>query len=171
MRSENVCSFQPGATITVTWDETIDHPGHFRISFDDDGEDDFVDPDGFDDVSGGPTVLMDGIADRSVRGGDATYTQQVTLPDVECENCTLQLIQVMSDKPPYGDGNDIYYQCADIVLSTAAPSDPEDGCSGDAVGDDTDSPEGESGCAAGGSRAGGLALLLIGLLAALRRRS
>jgi hypothetical protein len=169
IRSQNVCTYRPGATIVVTWDETIEHPGHFRISFDQDGEDDFADPESFEDVDGGPSVLVDGIADRSVVGGDPTYTQEVTLPDVECQNCTLQLIQLMTDKPPYGDGNDIYYQCADLVLSEAAPADPDDGCAAAVEDDGTD--EGEVTCAAGGSSSSAaLACLLLGLLSALRRR-
>ena len=51
--------------------------------------------------------------------------EQVTLPDVECERCTLQLIQVMTDKAPYGDGNDLYYQCADLALRADAPAEGE----------------------------------------------
>lgn len=116
-RGATVTTLQPGATITVTWEETVDHPGHYRIAFDEDGDDLFVDPQGFEDVGGGPGVLLDGIADR---GGGGIYSQEITLPDVECDNCTLQVIQVMSDKPPYGDGNDMYYQCADLVLSADA---------------------------------------------------
>ena len=127
-RTENVCTLRPGATILVVWDETIEHPGHFRISFDDDGHDDFVDPADFDDMYSDPSVLLDGIADRQVQQGDRTYRQEVTLPDLECDNCTLQLIQVMTDKAPYGDGNDLYYQCADLVLSSSAPAEPEPGC-------------------------------------------
>jgi hypothetical protein len=110
-------TYLPGETITVTWEETVDHPGHFRVAFDDDGEDVFRDPSGFEDISGGEGVLIDGIPDRS---GGGIYSQEVTLPDVECDNCTLQVIQVMSDKPPYGDGTDMYYQCADLVLSVDA---------------------------------------------------
>ena len=37
-------------------------------------------------------------------------------------NCTIRLIQVMKDKPPYDpsfDGNDVYSACADIALSQA----------------------------------------------------
>lgn len=136
-RGATVTTLLPGQTITVTWDEFVDHPGHFRIAFDDDGQDLFRDPSSFEDVSGEPGVLIDGIADRS---GGGIYSQEVVLPDVECDNCTLQVIQVMSDKAPYGDGNDMYYQCADLVLSadadpdepppvTTAPSeDPADGC-------------------------------------------
>lgn len=182
VRSQNVCTYRPGATIEVSWDETIDHPGHFRIGFDPDGSDDFVDPDGYDDVDGGPGVLVDNIGDRAVRGGDSTYTQTITLPNMECDNCTLQLIQVMTDKPPYGDGNDIYYQCADLVLSNAAPADPAESCAGggDDGGDDDGGnddgsggggDEGASGCAATGSPAGGLPVWMLALLVAVLLRA
>jgi hypothetical protein len=114
-RSTNVATFRPGETITITWRETIDHPGHFRISFDADGDDDFVDPASYDDRNTNEAVLLDGIPDRS---GGGEYSVQVRLPTVTCTNCTLQVIQVMTDKPPYVAGsNDIYYQCADLVLS------------------------------------------------------
>ena len=184
-RSANVCEFRPGATIVISWDETVEHPGHFRIAFDQDGNDDFVNPTGFDDTSGGPGVLIDGIADRDVSGGDRTYTQEIQLPNVECDNCTLQVIQVMSDKPPYDGsaaGNDIYYQCADVTLSATAPAEPADGCAvggtggsdagaGGSGGDGGDDSSG--GCtAAGAPGAAGVAWLLpfaLGL-AALRAR-
>src|SRR5262245_29611951 len=35
---------EPGATIEVRWNETIGHPGFYRISFDDNGQDAFVAP-------------------------------------------------------------------------------------------------------------------------------
>jgi len=120
-----VAVFEPGQTITVRWTETINHPGHFRVSFDPDGQDDFVDPASFDDFDSAPSVLLDNIADTA-SGGISEV--EVTLPDVTCERCTLQVGQVMTDKPPYGDGNDLYYQCADIALrasggDTALPAD------------------------------------------------
>ena len=59
-KGANVTAFEPGQTITVSWAETINHPGHYRISFDDDGDDDFVNPASFDDVSG---CLMDLVSD------------------------------------------------------------------------------------------------------------
>ena len=112
-RGPTVATFKPGEKIMVSFDEFVNHPGHFRIAFDDDGQDIFVDPKGFDDVGGGPGVLIDGIPDTKAGGVSMV---EVTLPDIECDNCVLQVIQVMSDKPPYGDGNDMYYQCADIAL-------------------------------------------------------
>jgi hypothetical protein len=48
----------------------------------------------------------------------------VTLPNIECANCTLQIIQVMNDLQfhfqPY-PADDIYYACIDLVLSNTAP--------------------------------------------------
>jgi MYXO-CTERM domain-containing protein len=116
VRGPNITTYAPGETITVTWDETVPHPGHFRISFDEDGDDGFVNPATVDELNSAPTVLVDGIADKD---GTQSYTQEVTLPNIECDNCTLQLIQVMSDKPPYDPtpaGNDIYFRCADLIL-------------------------------------------------------
>lgn len=112
LRGPTVATFQAGETITVTWNEFVTHPGHFRIALDEDGQDGFFDPMSFDDVAGGPGVLMDGIAHED----DGEYSVQVELPNVACDNCVLQVIQMMTDKAPYGDGNDLYYQCSDIAI-------------------------------------------------------
>ncbi len=155
-RTKNVTVFKPGETITVAWDETINHPGHYRISFDPNGTN-FPNPKSFTDMDGGVNVLVDGIPDK---GGTAPipYTQKVTLPNVECTSCTLQLIQVMTDKPPYDPGptgNDIYYQCADLVLTNgdAGIIPPSDG--GDAGGSPVDAG-GNPGADAAATDDGGL---------------
>ena len=82
----------PGATIEVRWNEWINHPSHFRISFDSDGQDDFVDPASPDDFYTVPSVLLDAIADN----GTGDHAATITLPMIECDNCTLQVIQVMT---------------------------------------------------------------------------
>jgi len=114
-RGPNVTTFKPGEKILVSFDEHVNHPGHFRISFDDDGHDGFVDPQAYDDFYTNEYVLLDEIADKE--GG--IYEVEVTLPDIECENCTLQVLQTMTDKPPFGPGGgvDFYWQCADIRLA------------------------------------------------------
>jgi hypothetical protein len=173
----------PGATITVTWLETINHPGYYRIAFQPDGEvfgipaesngptgngqpSNFPTEDrtGMTDPANGSIVLADRIA-------DGTLSLEVTLPNMECTNCTLQLIQVMTDKPPYTpnpSGNDLYYKCADITLSAGAP-DPDPNPGNDA-GPDPD-PGGGGGGAGGGCSVGGGAGLLAALaLLGLRRR-
>lgn len=127
-RGDQVTTFRPGQTITVALNETIDHPSHYRIAFNPDG-DDFEDPTSVNDKDGGhPFVLLDGIADEAA----AKQTIEVTLPNVTCDSCTLQLIQVMYDKGGNGFGgndgvapnnDDVYYACADLVLADDANAD------------------------------------------------
>lgn len=118
-RGSNVTVLAPGATIEVKWTETVNHPGHYRVSFDPDGQD-FTVPLDFNDFSQTMNVLVDNIPDRA--GSQLVYKQMITLPNMTCENCTLQVIQMMTDKAPYGDGNDLYFQCADIALRNGAPT-------------------------------------------------
>lgn len=146
VRGTNVTVFQPGETITLAWDETVDHPGHYRIAFDSDGDDAFINPmratDNF------AFTLMEPIADKA--GG--RYTQQITLPMTPCTNCTLQLMQVMTTTEPY---NSFYWQCADIQIGDGTTPPPEP--------DDT-----TGGCAT--SPGGGLIVALALLLQRRRRR-
>lgn len=174
-RSASPTVLPPGATITVTWKETINHPGHYRISFDEDGTD-FTIPLSFTDTTQTENVLVDSIADSAT--ANSTYTQEITLPDVECENCTLQLIQMMTDKPPYGDGNDIYFSCADIALRTGAPMPPDGGVPDpsdpDAGADDPDQSFGDAtgGCSTtGGTQGLGMLGVALAVVLAWRRRS
>ena len=97
----------------------------------------------------GPVTLVEPIADKV--GG--RYTQQVTLPTTPCNNCTLQLMQIMTTTEPY---NSFYYQCADIVISGDVP--PPDNGGGESGGCST-------------SRGGGLGVAVaLGLLLRRRRR-
>ena len=91
-----------GSTITVHFQETVQHPGYFRIAFTNDGLT------GFDQH-----VLVPMIAD----GDQLDYTAEVTLPDTPCDSCSLQLIQCMDGAlPPVGECFN-YYSCSDIVLT------------------------------------------------------
>lgn len=156
VRGTNVYTFEPGQTITVNLVETIPHPSYFRIAFDDDGDDDFVDPRsiapidpnracpfnaadkcGQSDFFNNQTVLMDQLDPHIPTAFVTTpFSWQVTLPDVTCSNCTLQVIQVMEDvihgayNPIEGDPNDVpyiadvYHQCIDLELvGPPAPAD------------------------------------------------
>ncbi len=124
VRGDDFTIVRAGSTLRVTWRETINHPSHFRISFDADGDDDFGDPEGYDDRFSNDAVLIDGISDQA--GG--VFSADVVLPDIECDNCTLQLVQVMYDKKPYVKGtNDLYYRCADLKLTKSASEPPAPG--------------------------------------------
>jgi hypothetical protein len=124
-----ITTYTAGETITVTWTEMIDHdPAHYRIAFSREG-DAFADPLGFDDAETVYPELLDGIPDADAGSGQQ-YSIEVSLPNEPCDLCSLQLIQVMHDKPPWGPegGDDIYYQCADIVLledPNNPPGDPD----------------------------------------------
>lgn len=172
-RSSNVTYYEPGATIEVSWDEYVDHPGHYRIAFDEDGDDDFVDPSTMFELDSNDAVLLDGITDKGQ--GERDYVATVKLPDVSCDNCTLQVIQVMYDKPPYTTpGNDIYYQCADLVLRKGGT--PPD--AGTDAGAETDADAGTDagigaeaggGCSAANGTIGEVGLLPLFLLLLLCR--
>jgi hypothetical protein len=143
-----VYTFEPGATIKLGVEETIGHDGYFRVAFDNDGEDGFKDPKSIKPINpmrqnqgptdqdkasdfcnvvsndGGPTVLFDRLTPH-VAGflEGKEWSWNIKLPNVECDNCTLQVMQVMEDPPGHGpfDGkNDLYYRCIDIVLKKGA---------------------------------------------------
>lgn len=103
-RSDSPAVFTAGETITVEFESTIYHQGHFRIAFSP-GNDQ-----GFDDH-----VLVDNIPDYP---SQRYRSYDLTLPDTPCTDCTLQLIQVMLDRNPPTN----YFSCADIQLE--APSSP-----------------------------------------------
>ena len=122
-RGDVIHVFQSGDTIHLEWNEFVAHPGYFRISFDADGDDSFVDPAAYYDFNTNDAVLVDNLFPHEERDPFGfTYEYDLTLPDVECENCTIQLIQMMTDKAPYtSPGNDIYYNCLDVSLVAAVP--------------------------------------------------
>lgn len=106
--------FKPGQEVTIYWEETIDHPGWFRIAFSEDGAT------GFD-----ANVLKDNITDTQntpVNYSDPAtyhkYSTKVTLPNEECDKCALQLIQYMTENPA---SPSLYFSCADIKISTQDP--------------------------------------------------
>jgi len=184
MHLDRVSTFAPGATINVVWAETIQHPGYFRIAFLQDGEVFPIPPPG---AGGGfPTQNLTGMTEP-VTGAliladqiaDGTLSTTVTLPNVECTNCTLQFIQVMTDKAPYtidAMSDDIYFNCADLVLSNSAPDagtgpggEPTPGGPDAGTGNPNNGGTVDGGCSAGGD-ASLLALALGGAFAIRRRR-
>src|ERR1041384_5363207 len=135
----SVYTYAPGQTITLSVKETIAHPGYFRIAFQRDGDNLYIDPQSIDpldsqrSVSGsgcvsdrfggqrilpcpkcmpgttpadlcGTTdfmntrdvntniVLMDNLDPHIQAPANPIHTWQVTLPNIECANCTLQVI-------------------------------------------------------------------------------
>ncbi|MFK7998178.1 MAG: SCE4755 family polysaccharide monooxygenase-like protein [Polyangiales bacterium] len=134
-----VATYEGGSTIDIEITEYVEHPGHYRVALDVDGGDDNL----------GDPICLTNCDDR--RSADPTFeepadvlvlgnfeddpaeaqTLTVTLPDIACERCTLQVIQVMYDKRPYTiGGDDNYYRCADIAITSAGPGDAGPGDAG-----------------------------------------
>ncbi|HEY0481517.1 MAG TPA: SCE4755 family polysaccharide monooxygenase-like protein [Kofleriaceae bacterium] len=180
----NVQTLRPGSVMHLVWDEYIVHPGWFRISFQQNGDTFEIPP-----VSNGrsstgpsnyPTENLTGktdpatrsliIADRIQHG---TLAMDVTLPNVECTNCTLQLIQMMTDRASYtidATSNNIYFACVDLVLAATAPM-PDAGPTGTGPDGGVSNGPGHGGTTGGCSVAGGpSALLALAMFGVLRRR-
>lgn len=136
-----------GATVTIEYTETIDHPSHYRVALSREGESTFIDPEDADDKETDGNELRDDIEDLD-EGNNRAGTFEVVLPDEPCENCVLQLMQIMYDKP----SAPFYYQCADVVI---APS-QNNGSGGSAATEGTGGATGVGGAdGSGGEESGG----------------
>ena len=112
---DHVTTLHSGSEILLTWVETITNtPSYFRVSFDDDGQDSFpVRPAYYGAPESSPAVLVNLVPNV---GAPNTGSVLVQLPNIECDNCTLQVMQILNDHPPFGGTDDFHYQCADLVL-------------------------------------------------------
>jgi hypothetical protein len=127
-----VTNFEPGQKITVSWQETVGHAGHFRISLAKDRAD-LLDPVVTTSAGDGATgnsisaeimdpvaypVLVDNLFPREnvAAAQAAPFTTEVTLPNEPCENCTLQVIQFMAQHAP----GYFYHHCADVNVVAKA---------------------------------------------------
>ena len=124
--SMKVTTVTAGDTLMVELEETVHHPGWFRISLAEDPKDfeeiEFPNPDNCNyDMSKVPTephgnVLKDGFGmDTNIGGANRKLVEIVKLPDTPCEKCTLQVIQVMADALHAPPGC-IYYHCAELKI-------------------------------------------------------
>jgi len=142
-RTTTVTDFTGGETITVAFGEYINHASYYRVALDVEGDDSFpqrpeeaVQQQGDDPESIHPLsditdtsldvyILQYYMDDQSASFMQETsYRTEVTLPNIDCQNCTLQLIQFM-----YNDEEPHYYQCADITI-TATDEPTTDGAGG-----------------------------------------
>jgi MYXO-CTERM domain-containing protein len=138
-----------GDTLDFEMQETIHHPGYFRISL---AETDamhatttnFPDPPLDDtqmcsfDLNAVPTdphdnVLADGLfKDTNLLGDNRDLTTSLKLPDDKtCDHCALQIVQVMMD---HGGSSCFYYHCVDITILPADGSGNENPDGGTAMG-------------------------------------
>jgi hypothetical protein len=130
----------PGSKLQVTWKETVNHTGKFRVA-----------------LSTKPinlvtradldaAVLYEADDTNTVSGGLVSTT--ITVPDTECTNCVIQLRQFMS-----GAAKPYYYTCAAIDITN--PSGSSSSSSGGASSSSGGGGEGGTGGTGGFGGAGG----------------
>ncbi len=100
-RTNSPTILKAGQTLEVQWEETVDHPGYYRIAFSPDSDL------GFDQ-----NVLVQKVDDIA---NIHSYKATITVPSTPCTGCTLQMIQYMTETVPPS----LYFSCADINIIPA----------------------------------------------------
>lgn len=131
--SNIVTPIQGGRALTIRLNEFIFHPGHYRIALSVNSRSELPpDPEVVSDANGisissplpgsvKAPVLADGVFPHtSPINGDLQTT--VTLPNLNCDKCTLQIIEFMAEHSPAY----FYHHCADLKI-TADPTLPPAG--------------------------------------------
>ncbi|HET9930270.1 MAG TPA: SCE4755 family polysaccharide monooxygenase-like protein [Polyangiaceae bacterium] len=155
-----VTAFRPGETITITIDETVFHPGHYRVLLATKSRSDLpADPPvtagdtpcGSTAISSAPVfpLLVDGALKHTAPFA-GPQSIEVQLPsDVTCDKCTLQVVEFMSDHGLNNPGGCFYHHCADISIQ------PQGGQSGGAGAPSAGaSGQGSNAASGGGANAG-----------------
>jgi MYXO-CTERM domain-containing protein len=165
-----VTAYQGGDIVTITIDETIYHPGHYRVALAVNDPSELPEeppvtpndtPCGTAPIASPPVfpVLADGIFEHT-QPFDAPQSFDITLPtDVDCASCTLQVIQFMSNHGLNNPGGCYYHHCANISITSlqggtsqgeVTTDDPSDPSAGETAGSPT------TGVTTGGESSGGV---------------
>ncbi len=131
--SGKVTAFQEGQTISITINEVIPHPGHYRVSIAKDLASLPADPAVTAGSSAcGSTVIQknpqlpligDGLLlHTSILSGP--QTMKVQLPaGFTCDNCVLQVTEFMSSHPLNNPGGCFYHHCANVTVTGTSAAD------------------------------------------------
>ena len=139
MPTNAVGKVQGNSKLHVKLMETVFHPGHYRISLAVNSRAELpADPEVVTrDSERGPwsvsaaidkapksPVLADGLFVHTTKPTDPFETD-ITLPNITCSKCTLQIVQFMAEHGYNKDGGYYYHHCADLQI-TADPKVPLD---------------------------------------------
>jgi hypothetical protein len=131
-----------GSKLHLRIQEAVYHPGHYRVALAVNSPTELPpDPQAATrDSERGPwsvsapiqdppqiPVLADGLFVHSTRptGQLPPWESDIQLPNINCKQCTLQVIQFMADHAFNNPGGYSYHHCADLQI-TADPSKPLD---------------------------------------------
>ena len=138
-----------GSKIHIKIQETVYHPGHYRVALavnsraelplDPEATTTTTDADGktipvrsisakvMDPIKA--PVLADGLFQHNTRPAQgsqlAPWETDVTLPNINCPKCTLQVVQFMEEHAFNNPGGYTYHHCAELQI-TADPKKPMD---------------------------------------------
>ena len=128
-----------GSALHIRVQETIFHPGHYRVALVVNSPTELpVDPKATTmDTERGPRsvsaeimspvqppVLADGLFVHQAKA-DSPFETDVTLPNINCRRCTIQVIQFMEQHAVNNPGMFTYHHCATVQI-TADPKKPID---------------------------------------------
>jgi hypothetical protein len=134
-----ITNVKGGTELPLLVHESIFHPGHYRVALARTAAQLPKDPDitvvqtdrgprSQSAVIQNPTVppvLLDGIFVHTERPTQ-NFETVIPIPNIDCPNCVLQVIEFMADHPGIAvDGGHSYHHCA-IVNITADPAKPID---------------------------------------------
>jgi hypothetical protein len=130
-----------GSTLHLKVQETIYHPGHYRVALTVNSPTELPpDPETQTKPSErGPwsisatiqnpppiPILADGLFVHDNKAAISTpFETDIQLPNINCRKCTLQVLQWMNDHAFNNPGGYSYHHCADLQI-TADPSKPLD---------------------------------------------
>jgi hypothetical protein len=129
-----VTKAQGGHPFTIRLLEFIPHPGHYRIALSVNSRTEIPkDADAVVNngqsvsapIDGSPKipVLMDGVFVHTTTPRNTEWKIDVTLPNLTCDKCTLQVTQFMAQHGLNPGGGFYYHHCADLQI-TADPKLP-----------------------------------------------
>jgi hypothetical protein len=123
-----------GRTLHLKIQETIYHPGHYRVALAVNSPTELpLDPEATTrDTEKGPVsvsaaiqnppqvpVLADGLWAHTAKV-DAPFETDVQLPNINCKKCTLQVVQFMAEHAINNPGNFSYHHCAELQITADA---------------------------------------------------
>lgn len=136
-----VTEMKGGDMLHIKIKETIYHPGHYRVALSVlDRSELPADPEattregargpisvsGKIDPAPKPPVLADGLFMHHERPEkDAFWETDIKLPNINCDKCTVQVLQFMEEHGLNREGDFSYHHCADLKI-TANPALPID---------------------------------------------
>jgi hypothetical protein len=129
-----------GSTLHLKLRETVYHPGHYRVALartaaqlpDDPETTTREGPRGPISASAAiaadpaPPVLADGLFVHTERPAPGTFWEaDLTVPNVDCEGCVVQVIQWMAEHPGVAEGGFSYHHCATVNVTRNPDLEPD----------------------------------------------